>query len=78
MYQFTKMHKITHFPLGGKVGQLSKKKRVLCWSIFSLVSCLVSCSPCLSVVPPGGGGGLRGVPQAAPVQGQELGHLPVQ
>ena len=26
--------KLTHFPLRGKVGQLSKRKRVLCWSIY--------------------------------------------
>ena len=28
--KFTKLH---HFPLKGKAGQLSKRKRMLCWSI---------------------------------------------
>ena len=27
--------KSSHFPLTGKVGQLSKQKRVLCWSIYN-------------------------------------------
>ena len=31
---FFQSTKSTHFPLRGKVGQLSKRKRVLCWSIF--------------------------------------------
>ena len=28
------IYKITPLPLRGKVGPLSKKKRVLCWSIY--------------------------------------------
>ena len=31
-----------HFPLIGKFGQLSKRKRVLCWSIYIITFCLLS------------------------------------
>ena len=39
MYKFTINYKITplYFPLRGKIDQLSKNKRALCWSIFLLV-----------------------------------------
>ena len=29
--------KSPHFPLRGKVGQLSERRRVLCWSIYSIL-----------------------------------------
>ena len=37
--------KSLHFPHRGKVGQLSKRKRMLCWSIYVISLCL---TPCLS------------------------------
>ena len=40
MYTFLQSTKSSHFPLRGKVGQLSKRKRVLCWSIY-FISLLV-------------------------------------
>ena len=42
--QFFPIYKMTPFPLRGKIGQLRKRKRVLCcWSIFmiSLWSCTI-------------------------------------
>ena len=34
LIKFSSICKIPHFPLRRKVGQLSKRKRVLCWSIY--------------------------------------------
>ena len=34
---FFKCLRSPNFPLRGKVGQLSKKKRVLCWSIYIII-----------------------------------------
>ena len=34
MYKFTKIYKITPLPLRGEIGQLCKKKRVLCVSVL--------------------------------------------
>ena len=36
LYKFSSIYKITppHLPLRGKVGQLSKRKSLLCWSIY--------------------------------------------
>ena len=39
-FQSTKSH---HFPLRGKVGQLSKRKRALCWSIYIIGSRMCTC-----------------------------------
>ena len=36
LYKFFKSTKPPHFPLRGQVGQISKRKRVLCWSIYSI------------------------------------------
>ena len=34
LYKLSRYTKLPHLPLRGKVGQLSKRKRVLCWSIY--------------------------------------------
>ena len=36
---FLQSSKSPHFPLRGKVGQFSERKRVLCWSIYTIVVC---------------------------------------
>ena len=40
------------FPLREKIGQLSKKKRSLCWSIFLLVYAEMPHMLCLEIPPP--------------------------
>ena len=39
---FLQSTKSPHFPLLAKVGQLIKRKRVLCWSIYIISLCLPS------------------------------------
>ena len=43
--------KSLHFPLRGKVGQLIKKKRVLCWSIYIMIVYRRTCPHRSAVVP---------------------------